>query len=132
MDYKLYFTYEDILYRGYDLKADGRLNSGDFATKESAIDDFLQENFNSVYDLIESYKGREWTKKFFLDMQEDIKEDVHPRTYELKQILKWSLMEQTIFIYENGDIMTSAQIQPDKIGYSPKVIRKLWSNNLLG
>ena len=132
MDYKLYLTYEDIQKRGYDLKVDGRLNLGDFPSIEEAIEDFIQEIFFSIYDLIESYKGKKWTKLFFEDMATVIDKELHPNAYSMQETLKWAILEQAIFIYENGDIMTSAQIQPDKTGYSPKVIRKLWNSGLLG
>ena len=132
MDYKAFLSYGDILARGYDLKALGRLEQGDFSTIEYAIDDFLQETFQTIYDLIESYKGINFTTSFFDDMSQEIDKYQYPKAFALQTILKWCLVEQAIFIYENGDVMTSSQIQPDKISYSPKVIRKLWNNGLLG
>lgn len=132
MDYKTFFSYDDICNRGYDLKAEGRLNQGDFLTIDVAIDDFLQEVFNSIYDLIESYKGKKWTRFFFEDMATEIDKELYPNAYSMQETLKWSLIEQAVFIYENGDVMTSGKIEPDKLGYSQKVIRKLWSFDLLG
>lgn len=132
MNYKKFITYEDILSRGYDLKTQGRLEQGDFYTIDAAIEQFLKESFESVYDLIESYKGVEWTEKFFEDMSTEIDSTKYPEAYRKQSILRWAILEQTIFYYENGDIFTSSKIEIDKIGYSPKAVKKLWSHNLLG
>ena len=132
MDYKTFFSYDDICARGYDLKAPGRLNQGDFISIDVAVDDFLQEIFNSIYDLVESYKGKKWTRLFFEDMSSSIDKEQCPIAYGMQETLKWALIEQTVFIYENGDVMTSGKIEPDKVSYSQKVIRKLWNSNLLG
>lgn len=132
MNYKKFITYEDILSRGYDLKTQGRLEQGDFYTIDAAIEQFLKESFDSVYDLIESYKGVEWTEKFFEDMSTEIDSTKYPEAYRKQSILRWAILEQTIFYYENGDIFTSSKIEVDKIGYSPKAVKKLWNHNLLG
>lgn len=132
MNYKKFITYEDILSRGYDLKTQGRLEQGDFYTIDAAIEQFLKESFDSVYDLIESYKGVEWTEKFFEDMSTEIDSTKYPEAYRKQSILRWAILEQTIFYYENGDIFTSSKIEIDKIGYSPKAVKKLWGHNLLG
>ena len=132
MNYKKFITYEDILSRGYDFKTQGRLEQGDFYTIDAAIEQFLKESFESVYDLIESYKGVEWTEKFFEDMSTEIDSTKYPEAYRKRSILRWAILEQTIFYYENGDIFTSSKIEVDKLGYSPKAVKKLWNHYLLG
>lgn len=132
MNYEKFISIEDVKKRGYDLMLDGRLNQGDFATIEAAAADFLQECFDSVYNLIETYKGPEWTELFFEDMANQLDPTTQPKAYRTQQALKWAILEQTIFIYDNGDVRTSAKIEIDKIGFSPKAADKLWKHGLLG
>jgi hypothetical protein len=131
MEYKLLLSPDDMVRRGYDLKVEGRLNQGDFNSIEDAIDDFMQQCFDSIYNLIEMYRGPSWTSDFFDDMSTAIIKDNYPLAYKLQEALKWALLEQTVFIYDNGDINTSSKIEIDKIGYSPKSIQKLWSYGIL-
>lgn len=132
IDFRNFITYEDVKKRGYDLQIPGRLNQGDFANIESAVDDFLGECFASIYNLIETYKGPEWTELLFEDMSKEIKREINPGAYRIQQALKWAILEQTIFIYDNGDKRTSAKLEVDKIGFSPKAVDKLWKCELLG
>lgn len=132
MDYANFITSEEVKKRGYDLSLGGRLNQGDFGTKESAIEDFLKECFDSIYNLIETYKGPKWTELFFEDMAQEINKDINPRAYRIQVALKWAILEQTIFIYDNGDVRTSAKVEIDKLGFSPKAVDKLWKYGLLG
>lgn len=132
MDHTKFITSEDVKKRGYDLSLEGKLNQGDFNTKDAAIADFLQECFDSIYNLIELYKGPAWAELFFEDMSKEIDRATNPNAYRIQQALKWSILEQTIFIYDNGDVRTSAKVEIDKLGYSPKAVDKLWKHNLLG
>lgn len=132
MDYTSFITFDDVKKRGYDLSLPGRLNQGDFSTITAAMEDFLKECFDSIYNLIESYKGPQWTELFFEDMAQKISRELNPAAYRIQEALKWAILEQVIFIYDNGDIRTSAKIEIDKLGFSPKAVDKLWKHGLLG
>ena len=82
--------------------------------------------------MIESYKGPQWTELFFEDMAQKISRESNPTAYRIQEALKWAILEQVIFIYDNGDIRTSAKIEIDKLGFSPKAVDKLWKHGLLG
>lgn len=132
MDHTKFITVDDVKLRGYDLTLKGRLNQGDFPDIASAAADFLRECFDSIYNLIELYKGPQWTERFFEDMSGDIDPNENPGAYKLQKALKWAILEQTIFIYDNGDARTSAKINIDILGHSPKAIDKLWNYGMLG
>lgn len=129
MDYSKFLTYEDIKSRGYDLKVTGRLNQGDFETIEEAIDDFIREVVDGIYNLIASYRGNCWTRAFFEDM-ENITDDSHPNAIIMNETLKWAILTQAIFIYENGDKEALSKVDIERVGFSPKVIRRLWEGIL--
>lgn len=124
-------TIEDIKSRGYDLTADGRLEQGDFETIEKAAEQFIEECCNSVWSIIEKHRGFIWTIKFKEDMCCDIDKDTNEYAYLLQQALKSALIEQVIFIYENGDYNASGIIDESRKKASPKVITKLYNYGIL-
>ena len=130
IDFKKFIDYDIFKERGYDLKVKGRLNQGDFATIDEAVDDFLKSCFENLYNLIESYRGITWTKMLFEDMSQDLaNESEQSQIYQ--EVIKWAVLEQAVFIYENGDINSRAKKDIEYVGYSPKVTRKLWSYGIL-
>ena len=121
ISYKDYITKEDLVPRGYILDADGVLDDTHFASKEDAIDDFMQNSFNIVHELVKRYRGREWTKAFFEDMK---KQDLTGKALEFQEALHEALIEQAIYIYDNGD--ASASRYDGEKPYSPKAVAALW------
>lgn len=131
MEYTSFFTHDDIANRGYDLSLPGKLNLGSFTQIQQAIDDFLQECFDSIYNLIERHNGYAWTKEFFTDMSKTINAEETPRAYDIQQALKWCLVNQTIFILDNGDKNASAKVNNELLGISPKATEKLYNMGIL-
>ena len=124
-------TIQDVKSRGYDLTADGRLNQGDFETIEEASEQFIDECCNSIFGLIEKHRGFLWTMKFKDDMQQEIKKDENENAYYIQQALKSALLEQVIFIYENGDANASAIKDDTRRAISPKALSKLYNYGIL-
>ena len=124
-------TIQDIKSRGYDLTADGRLNQGDFETIEEASEQFIDECCNSIFGLIEKHRGYLWTMKFKEDMSNNIDKEQNENAYYIQQALKSALLEQVIFIYENGDANASGIKDDTRIAISPKAINKLYNCGLL-
>ena len=124
-DYKNYFTVEELKYRGYDLEADGILDTEHFPSMEYAIDDFMNDAFDTIYTLVENYRGAEWTEAFFTDMARD---DLSGEALKFKQRLNKALIEQAIFIYDNGN--TKATFDDGRKAYAPKAVEALWRNAL--
>lgn len=124
-DYKDYFTKDDLAKRGYDLENDGVLDTSHFASKEDAIDDFMGDAFDTIYHLIEFYRGEEWAHNYFTDMARD---DLTDTALRWQRSLKKALVEQAIFIYDNGN--PDATFENGKKPYAPKAVEALWHNAL--
>ena len=124
-DYKNYFTKEQLAKRGYNLEADGVLETSHFATVEDAIDDFMNDAFDTIYHLIEAYRGEEWTEAYFTDMAQT---DLSLVARKWQQCLNRALIEQAIFIYDNGN--PNATFNDGRSPYAPKAVEQLWHNAL--
>ena len=124
-NYKDYFTKEDLAKRGYNLEADGVLETSHFRTIEDAIDDFMNDAFDTIFHLIEDYRGEQWASDYFTDMA---KTDLPPVAIKWQQALKKALIEQAIFIYDNGN--PNATFNDGRSQYAPKAIEQLWHNAL--
>lgn len=124
-------TIQDVKGRGYDLTADGRLNQGDFETIEKAAEQFIDECCNSIWGLIEKHRGYLWTIKFKEDMQSNIDKESNEKAYYIQQGLKAALLEQVIFIYENGDANASSIKDDTRKAYSTKALSKLYNIGIL-
>ena len=128
MNYSSLLSYEDILSRGYDLKVEGRLVKGDFLTIEDAISQFCYEVVDSIVGLIEAYRGQLWTLEFIQDMCQD---NLVGAALSYQDALKGAILDQAIFIYENGSKEASAIVDNNRIEYSPKAMRRLWNFGIL-
>ena len=117
-------TIEDVRSRGYDLLADGRLNQGDFATIDDTAIQFIQECCDMIWAVIEKHRGFKWTEWFKQDMMRD---DLNDMALLCKNALKKAMLEQVIFIYENGDISANAIKDDTKRAISPKALNKLYN-----
>lgn len=123
--YSDYFTADDLVKRGYDLMQDGVLDTTHFRSKEDAVDDFLQNAFDVIYDLVVKFRGEKWAIAFFTDMKHtDLTDDA--KYYQEK--LKYALIQQVIYIYDNGD--TQATFHDGRKPYSEKAVNAIWSNIL--
>ena len=120
---------DDVRSRGYDLVADGRLNQGDFATIEDSANQFIEECCDMVWSLIEKHRGFKWCEQFKQDMASEIAKD--EATYFYQKAIKKILLEQIVFIYENGDTSANAIKDDTKRAVSPKVINKLYHIGVL-
>ena len=120
-----YFTKEDLRKRGYDLEADGVLDTSHFNSKEDAIADFMDNTLRAIYNLFVEYRGRKWADAFFSDMKNT---DLTGIPLEYKELLKRALVEQAIYIYDNGDSNANASNddRANKSPYSPKAIAEIW------
>lgn len=125
LDYKDYFTKEDLRVRGYNLEADGVLDISHFDTLENAIDDFMDNTLRAIYNLFVEYRGRKWADAFFSDMKNI---DLTGKALEYKQLLNRALVEQAIFIYDNGDSNANASYDEriSKSKVSPKAVAEIW------
>ena len=123
--YTDYFTKEELAHRGYNLEADGVLETQHFPSVQDAIDDFMNDAFDTIHHLVESYRGQEWTEKYFTDMARN---DLEPIPLKWKRALNKALIEQAIFIYDNGN--PHATFESGKMPYAPKAVEALWSNAL--
>ena len=122
-------TIDDIKKRGYDLTVDGRMNQGDFLTIEDAANQFIEECCNSVWSLIEKNRGFKWTNLFKKDVENDeIKDDLLDL---YKNRLKEAMIEQIIFIYENGDYNASGIVDATRKANSPKMLNKLYNFGIM-
>lgn len=134
MDYKQLITRDDflniMLKRGYDFTDTSILVGIHFPTQEDAIDDFFQNAFDTIYELIRENRGNGWTKLFYEDMVKDLSDN--PKALEFKTALIEAIVEQTIFYWDNGDRDAIADSQDTRVNYSPKAIRKLWEIILRG
>ena len=125
MDYTKYITLEDLRERGYNLEADGVLDDSHFDSREDAINDFMLNVCNIVFNLIKSYRGRMWTTAYFNDMAKD---DLTGKALEYKEALHNAIIEQAIFNYDNGDSQATADNEDRKhhTAHAPKAAAELW------
>ena len=125
LDYKDYFTKDNLRVRGYNLEADGVLDISHFDTLEDAIDDFMDNALRAIYNLFVKYKGRKWTDYFFSDMKNA---DLTGVALEYKELLNRALVEQAIFIYDNGDANASASLEErtNSSYVAPKAVAEIW------
>ena len=121
-------TIEDVRSRGYDLLADGRLNQGDFATIDDTAIQFIQECCDMIWAVIEKHRGFKWCECFKQDMMRD---DLNDMALLCKNALKKAMLEQVIFIYENGDISANAIKDDTKRAISPKALNKLYNFGII-
>lgn len=121
-------TIEDVRSRGYDLLADGRLNQGDFATIDDTAIQFIQECCDMIWAVIEKHRGFKWTEWFKQDMMRD---DLNDMALLCKNALKKAMLEQVIFVYENGDISANAIKDDTKRAISPKALNKLYNFGII-
>ena len=123
--YNDYFSLQDLVKRGYDLSADGVLDISHFQSVEDAIDDFCQNAFEVIYNLVEKYRGQAWCYAFFTDMKRN---DLSGEALVFQDRLKKALIEQCIYIYDNGD--TQATFNENLSPYSEKAVSAMWANIL--
>ena len=123
--YSNYFTVEELAKRGYNLEQDGVLVDEHFASREDAIDDFMNDAFDTIFNLIEDYRGEEFTNAYFEDMARD---DLEGEALKWKKALNKALIEQAIFLYDNGNPETT--LESNKKPYAPKAVHALWHNAL--
>ena len=121
--YKDYIQPEQLIKRGYDLAA--ILDTSHFQSTEDAVDDFMQNVFDEIYDLIEKYRGEAWTYAFFTDMK---RSDLTGEALRYQERLNKALLEQCIYVYDNGD--TEATFDEGKKPYGEKAVNAMWSNIL--
>lgn len=121
-------TIEDVKTRGYDLTKDGALLKGDFLTIQDSANQFINECCDMVWGLIEKHRGVEWTTKFKQDMESD---NLSGNALTYQDMIKKVMLEQIVFIYENGDSNASAIIDVNKRAISPKVITKLYNYGII-
>lgn len=111
--------------KGYDLKLPNKLNQGDFATIEEAVEDFIDEIVDKVFMLIAKRNTVEWTTKLFQDMDSEIDSAIYPKAYQMQQLLKEALVYQALFIYDNGDKDELSKVDVERVGFNPKTLDKL-------
>ena len=121
-------TIEDVKTRGYDLTKDGALLKGDFLTIQDSANQFITECCDMVWGLIEKHRGVEWTNLFRKDMES---ENLSGNALTYQDMIKKVMLEQIVFIYENGDSNASAIIDVNKRAISPKVITKLYNYGII-
>lgn len=121
-------TIEDVKTRGYDLTKDGALLKGDFLTIQDSANQFITECCDMVWGLIEKHRGVEWTTKFKQDMESN---NLSGNALTYQDMIKKVMLEQIVFIYENGDSNASAIIDVNKRAISPKVITKLYNYGII-
>lgn len=122
-------TIDDVRNRGYDLLADGRLNQGDFATITDSANQFIEECCDMIWAVIEKHRGVKWCEQFKQDMLS--LEDSNSLISYYRVAIKKILLDQVVFIYENGDITANAFKDDTKRAISPKAINKLYNIGIL-
>lgn len=122
-------TINDVRSRGYDLLADGRLNQGDFLTIEDSANQFITECCDMIWALIEKHRGIKWCEQFKLDMTNE--EETNSIITYYKEAMRKVMLEQVVFIYENGDISANAFKDDTKRSLSPKALNKLYNIGIL-
>lgn len=121
-------TIEDVKTRGYDLTADGRLNQGDFVTITDTANQFIEECCDMIWAVIEKHRGVKWCDQFKKDMESESNDEM---VIFYRGIMKKAMLEQVVFIYENGDISANALKDENKRALSPKAITKLYNAGVL-
>lgn len=133
MDYKLIISREDfkaiMLKRGYNFDDPNVLDGVPFQTQDDAIDAYFQDVFDTIYHLIEDYRGSYWTRAFFEDMKLI---DLDGAALEYKERLIEALWQQAIFVWDNGDSSANANKDDNRLPYSPKAVKCLWGIILRG
>jgi len=119
--YKDYVSASELDKRGYQLDKDGVLATEHFQTVEDAVDDFMQNSFDIVQELVRNYRGRKWTDAFYEDMK---KTDLTGTALEFQEALKEAIIQQAIYTYDNGD--ASASAYKGESHYAPKAVSVLW------
>lgn len=119
--YKDYVSASELDKRGYQLDKDGVLATEHFQTVEDAVDDFMQNAFDIVQELVRNYRGRKWTDAFYEDMK---KTDLTGKALEFQEALKEAIIQQAIYTYDNGD--ASASAYKGESHYAPKAVSVLW------
>lgn len=119
--YKDYVSARELDKRGYQLDKDGVLATEHFQTVEDAVDDFMQNSFDIVQELVRNYRGRKWTDAFYEDMK---KTDLTGKALEFQEALKEAIIQQAIYTYDNGD--ASASAYKGESHYAPKAVSVLW------
>ena len=125
-----YISKEQLRKRGYNLEAEGVLTTSHFDSVDDAIDDFCNGCLNQLAELIAKYKSRAWSDAFLSDMaRNDLTNEV---ALEYQELFKDALIEQIIYVYDNGDSSTNSdnQDRKDRSPYSPKAVEKLWDRVL--
>lgn len=127
LNYNNYFTKEELRKRGYNLESDGVLDISHFDMMQDAIDDFMGNVLEVIYNLFVEYKGRKWADAFFEDMANDYTE-LKGKALDCKKRLNKALIEQAIFVYDNGDSQATASYEDRQYRspYAPKAIAQLW------
>jgi len=121
---------EKLAVRGYDLYT--ILDTTHFRKTEDAIDDFLATVFDSVYEMIDGYRGKKWCEAFFEDMSiEGMTGVTDSDQIETNEWLIKALVEQAIFLYDNGDSDASSSKEKTNNPYSEKTVRILWNHYIL-
>lgn len=121
-------TIEDVKTRGYDLTKDGALLQGDFLTIQDSANQFITECCDMIWALIEKHRGVNWTTLFRKDMES---QSLTGNALYYQEALKNVMLEQIVFIYENGDVNASSSIDVSKRAISPKVITKLYNYGII-
>ena len=119
--YKDYVSASELDKRGYQLDKDGVLATEHFQTVEDAVDDFMQNSFDIVQELVRNYRGRKWTDAFYEDMK---KTDLTGNALKFQEALKEAIIQQAIYTYDNGD--ASASAYKGESHYAPKAVSVLW------
>jgi len=125
-----YISKEQLRKRGYNLESNGVLDISHFDSLDDAIDDFCNGALNQLYELIAKYTSRAWADAFLSDMAR--KDLVNTIALEYQELFKDALIEQIIYVYDNGDSSATSdnQDRKDRSPYSPKAVEKLWDRIL--
>ena len=125
-----YISKEQLRKRGYNLESNGVLDISHFDSLDDAIDDFCNGALNQLYELIAKYTSRAWADAFLSDMAR--KDLVNAIALEYQELFKDALIEQIIYVYDNGDSSANSdnQDRKDRSPYSPKAVEKLWDRIL--
>lgn len=125
-----YISKEQLRKRGYNLEADGVLTTSHFDSVDDAIDDFCNGCLNQLAELIAKYKSRAWSDAFLSDMARN--DLTNATALEYQELFKDALIEQIIYVYDNGDSSATSdnQDRKDRSPYSPKAVEKLWDRVL--
>lgn len=124
--YKNYITLDDIKDEaGYDLTK--RLELGDFNSMQEAADNFMQDQFEEVVNLISSKMGRIWCKNFLQDILTDA--EIEPIVEEMALAFKDALKEHIVYRFEVGDPVAVGDSNTPR--YSERMIDILVRNRII-